>query len=379
MQTAEACLARYNAENIEYGRGASSTAASLGTAVHGALELYVKSVYIEQTAEPTLKYLLDLFRMSFMTTFNTVELVGEDYDDGVQMLKDWHKRTDFNFRKVVSCEVKTSFPIPTSIGDIPFNYTWDRFDQTRPTEYRVVDYKTIRWGFAPGDLRKKIQARAYALAAQIQHPDATKIWVEFDLLRHDGPIGIVFTRDDNIATWKFLKTMAQKIVDTDEKDIVETVNPTCNFCVRKTSCKALLANVKVGGVFSITDVRDVIDHRAKLEYQRKAISSALTELDEHLLTLAKAEDEFEYASSDNKLTVTVSSRRSVDPDMAAMVLPDDVFRKYGGRSFTMGAVDKLLKGDEIDEQQKKQLRALIFQKQGEPSIKVEPKGAIEDD
>src|SRR5699024_4479079 len=113
------------------------------------------------------------------------------------------------------------------------------------TEWEVVDYKTVRVPIQPDDLDTKIQARAYSLAIQIKHPEATKIKVTFDLLRHD-PVSIEFTRDDNIAFWKFLVAETQRIVDLDEADVRPTLNPECGFCVKKYSCKLLQANIAGG-------------------------------------------------------------------------------------------------------------------------------------
>src|SRR3954467_5007859 len=145
LNVADLCLARYKAEHIDRGRGMSGNAASLGTSVHGALEMYVKNCIMETTFPQTINQLLEFFRISYMTYFSS-DLETEEYLDGVQMLKAWHKRTDFSQFTVVSTEVKTSFPVPTTIGPLPFNYIWDRFDQIGPREYRVVDYKTNRWG-----------------------------------------------------------------------------------------------------------------------------------------------------------------------------------------------------------------------------------------
>lgn len=380
MNVAELCMSRYAAESVAYARGISHTAATIGTSVHGALEMYVIQVHIEKKMEPSLSLLLDLFKMSYMDTFGSADLDTEDYRDGVEMLEAWFKRTDFSDRTVISAEVKTSFPIKTSVGDIPFNYIWDRFDQTGENEYTVVDYKTNRWAVNPADLKKKIQARAYGLAAQIEYPNAEKIWVNFDMLRHDGPVGIVFTRADNIATWKFMKEKAEQILATPEDEVKETLNPECLFCVRKQSCKALQSNISVGGVFSIaSDEEASVNQRAMMEWQMKGLKSAIAELDVVILAEAKGRDITEFESEMYELNIGVRKTRSIDPEMAANVLGEELFHKYGGRSLTMSNVDKLIKGSELDAAKKKQLRGLIFQKSGQPSVSINPKNAIDDE
>lgn len=382
LQVAELCMARYKAEHIDRGKGESGSAALLGTTVHNALELYVKNCIQESKFEPTLKQLLEFFRMSYLTYIGG-DFDTEDYTDGVEMLTKWHKRTDFSAFTVVSTEVKSNFPVDTTAGPITFNYIWDRFDQVGPTEYRVVDYKTNRWGIGPADLKKKIQARAYALAAAIQlkkeGKEVTRIWVEFDMLRHDGPVGIVFSREENVVIWNFIHARAQMIVDTDEADVKPTLNPECNFCPIKFTCPALLNNAKVGGIGSLGNVEDAIDLRAQLEWQKKGIASALGELDTFILTNAKERDEHEFTSGTNRLTIKVGSRRAVDAERVEMVLGPALFSKYGGRSFTVGNVDKLLKGDEIDEETKKKLKMLVYSNTGEPRVDIAPISPIDSD
>jgi len=382
MHVAELCMSRYKAESIDYSKGMGGTAASLGTSVHGALEMYVKQVYLDHTGSPDLKLLLDMFRLSYMQTFHTSEAVGPDYDDGVVMLKNWFKRDDLGDpnRQVISCEVKTNFPIQTSLGPIPFNYIWDRFDKVGDGVYRVVDYKTNRWGINPDDLRNKLQARAYALAAAIQlkdqHPE--RIWVEFDMLRHDGPVGIEFSREDNEATWRFMKQMAETIIAQDYDNVRETLNPECNFCVRKTSCTQLLKNITTGGVFAHSDEAARVDLRAQLEYQRKAVGMALEEVDAILLTDARELDVMQFDSPTHELRVGVSSQRAVDADFVEKVIGPVLFRKYGGFKFTIGNIEKLLKGDELTPEQKIELGALIYMKKGEPRIKVSEKSTFDE-
>jgi hypothetical protein len=385
LSVAELCLARYKAEQIERGRGAGNSAASVGTSVHGALEMFVKATRPELGGNPAMGGLdtIEMFyRTSYMDTFNTSDASGEFYDDGWDLVKKWHGRQDWEGVTVLSAEVKENFPVKAMFEgsqiEIPFNYIWDRHDQIGPTEYRVVDYKTNRWGIRPDDLKKKIQARCYGLAAQIKYPEATRIWVQFDMLRHD-PVGIVYSRDENIATWRFIRDLTQRILDTPVDAVKETLNPECRFCVRKLKCSALQANIAVGGALGITSAKEAVDIRATLEYQKSAIESAIRDLDEIVLTEARATDVLEFESDMNRLKIGVSGRRGVDAERARMVLGDDLFGKYGSASITLGTVEKLLKGKDLTEDQKKQLRGLIKVQTGEPRVKVEPKNSLEED
>lgn len=386
MQVAEACTARYKAENIERSKGFGGVAASLGSSVHGALETYVKATQLDKTMEPSEELLLDMFKMSYMITFNTSDIATVEFFEGVEMLKAWYQRSLTAWEgeaHVISVEEKTFFPIKTSIGEIPFNYIWDRFDYMGNDEYKVVDYKTNRWGIRPEDLKKKIQARAYSVAAAIQLAKQgitpKRIWVEFDMLRHDGPVGISFSREENVAALKFFRELAQRIIDTPDSEVRETLNNECLFCVRKQSCKALLKNIAVGGIHSVSSIEEAVDLRAQLELQGKAVNAAVKELDSKIIDEARARDQVEFESDTFSLRIGMSGQRAIDAEMVEKAIGPVLFARYGGKSFTIGNVDKLLKGNELDAQQKASLRSLIYTKKGEPRVKVEAKSVMDED
>lgn len=386
LQVAQTCTARYKAEMLDRTRGfgGANTAATLGSAVHGALEYYVNATQVQKTEPESLEALMSYFKISYMQQFNTVELGTIEYFEGVEMLTRWFERTSFEGVTVVSVEQKDNFPVKTSIGKIPFNYIWDRFDDLGDGEYRVVDYKTNKWGIRPDDLKDKIQARVYGMVAAMKlHAEGKpvkRIWVAFDMLRHEGMVGISFSRDENVATLKFIRALAQKIVDTPENEVTETINNECLFCVRKQGCSALLKNVAVGGVHTLASIEESVPRRAFIEMQVKALNATLREMDSWIIANAKKRDELEFESEDFILNVGMSAgNRKVDPDLAAKVLGNELFNKYGGRSIAMGTVDKLLKGSELTSQQKSQLRGLITRPPGEPKVKITPKNPIDED
>jgi hypothetical protein len=382
MQVAEACPARYKAESVDKAPAIQNAAAGLGSAVHNTLERGVK-IFMATGVEPSEKDFQDFFYLEYLSIFGTVDDTAEDFLDGRKMLHDWYYRQDWGNLHVISAEVKENFPVPFvyqgETVQLPFNYIWDRHDQLEEGVYKVVDYKTNRWGINPQDLKKKLQARAYGLAAQIQYPDAKQIWVEFEMLRHNGPVGIVFTRDDNANTWRYIKRKAQEIADMDPENLEERLNPECNFCIRKASCSALRDNIAAGGIMSVTTGEEIMDLRAKLEYQMKGARKAIEELDTMILAMAKQEDVTEFAAGRSKVTIGVSSRRAVDADMVELAIGPDLFDRFGGKTITMAAIDKLLKGDMLTDQQKSALRGLIYYKQGEPSVKIETVNPIDED
>lgn len=379
----ELCPARYKAEHIEYTKGFGSSAANLGTAVHGALELYVKQVYINKSAEPKFDLLIDMLRLSYTQTFGSSDYNTVLYMEAYGLLDTWYKRTDLSqVQQVISCETKSHFDVPTSAGPIPYNYIWDRFDQIEDGVFKVVDYKSNKWNITVDDLKKKIQARSYGLAAAIQLKAQKipykRIWVEFDMLRHVS-VGISFNHEDNVLTWNYLLNSAEEIIKRGEDEFEEKLNNECLFCVRKAQCGALKKNLLVGGIHTISSVEEAVDVRAQVEWQKKGLESLIKDLDTKILAEAKERDMLEFESDNNRLKIGVSSQRAVDAERVKHVIGPDIFERYGDEKITMASVEKLLKGKELTDEQKAQLRSLIYYKQGEPRVKTEPKNPVDPD
>lgn len=373
LEVARLCLSRFAAENMGRAERLRNDAAGLGTAVHAALEDFVTLVYLKQERPRDLGLLLQLFELSYLKEFGKLDKNATDFKDGVQMLTDWFERADLEQegRTVISCEIKDHWDVRLSgYPVIPFNYIWDRFDRIGENEFKVVDYKTNRWSLNPQDLRKKLQARAYGLAAQIAYPDAERIGVEFDMLRHNGPVGVVFTKQDNIDTFKMFKREILRIFDTDESEAEETLNEQCGFCVRKQSCKALMSNMHFGGVMSLVDLEDKVDKRHQLSLQYAAVKRALDEIEGAILTEAEERDIYELETASTTMTIGARVTRSADAERVEKILGPELWAKYGSASITMKIIEDLLTGGELDDAQKSAIRSTIFKKVGDPKIKT---------
>jgi hypothetical protein len=375
LNVAQGCLSRYQRESLERGEDFVNDAAQLGTSVHGGLEAFIKQM-MSTGDKPSLDDLLMWYRVSYMDTFNTSDTSTPGYEEGVEMLKKWYKREDYLIGKVLSAEVKTSYPVKTSVGEIPFNYIWDRFDQYDDNEYAVIDYKTNRWALSSDELRKKIQARMYGVMAQIQYPNAERIHVKFDMLRHDGMVGVVFSKDENIATWRWFKSEVERIIAAPD-DPPETLNNECGWCIKQATCNALASNIAAGGVMSLTPV-ERMDLRAKAGYQMKGLKNLSDQLDALIEADAKAKDVFEMETENTKIKFAISSRRDVDAERVEEVVGEDTFKRYGGASITMGKFDQLLKDPNVTPEQVAKLKKLVYKNFGEPKVKAEPKSPFGD-
>lgn len=370
----ETCEARYKASYTDRASDIQNNAANLGSACHEALELWVNTGQYKAPWPDIMareKAMNVIWNSVYYDYFSTPEF----FEDGWEMLRHWLQREDWEGRAVISTEQKNSFMIPTSRGDLQFNYIIDRMDQLYDGSIDVVDYKSVRRPITHEQMSVMIQPRAYAVAAMIEYPEAPEIWVTYDLLRYNT-VSVKFTRDDCVKTWKYLRALAERIYSSDGSQ--ETLNPECRFCVRKQSCETLKSNVNAGGVMSLGTLEDVSDQLAVLTYQKSGIDQAITELQEQGLIMAEAEGVHAWETETTVAKITASGRRSLDNNRAAQILGPDIMSRYG--KIGVGDLDTILKEEtNLTDSQKSQLKQLVKKKFGTPRIDVKPKSPFEEE
>ena len=376
LQTADSCLARYKAENLDFTpTAADKVAANIGTAVHGALEMYVEAVYMKKDYEPDFQLLMTFYRMSYLKTFDTVETKTPEFKDGEAMLKTWFARTDFTGITVMSVEKKTRMPVPSSIGPVPMTYIWDRcdfFEENGRRIIRVVDYKTIRANLSPDDLRQMLQPRIYDLAARAQFKDENidEFQIVLDLLRHE-PVGVIFSREDAAEMWAGIKARLERIIATPDENPPETLNKDCPYCVRKLQCKTLQKNIAGGGTFSIMPIEDVMRKRYELASQKAGIDAALDELDKRLVAHAQHENVLFFDDDSFKTSIYARRTRTIDSVEAARILGPEMMGTIG--KVRLGDVDELIKSGTLTDEQVAALKRAMGYTISDQSVKVVPK------
>jgi len=374
----EACLARWKVESYNKAPQMSSAPADVGTTCHFAFEHFVKGVYLDGTISWDDVAQLDAFyKIGYVQTFGNADFDTPEFADGAALVAKWYDRNrDGLPNKVLSTEVKTTFDLKTSVGIIPFTYIWDRCDQIDETTFEIVDYKSIRAFVRADDLKRKVQPRAYALAAQIQFPQAERIWVSFDMLRHDGITGVVFTKEENAATYRYLQRAAERIIATPEEDAPETLNPECNYCLRKSICATLEKANRHGSVLGLS-LEDLAAKRVAVQSQIKALEYLDAELDLLLMKEAENNDVLEYEAGPWKIEMTASMRRkATNPAAITRIVGPELAIKYG--NWTVGSVDQMIASGLLTEAQITEVRRYIPKQIGEPKSKVTPKDPFEE-
>jgi hypothetical protein len=370
----EGCEARYKAEYIDRTPDQSKAAASRGSAVHAALQMWVEQGFHKHewpdimAREKAMHVVWDSVYYDFFPD-------KAQYAEGWKMLNRWLQRTDWTGREVLSTEVKESFNIPSSIGPIPFNYIWDRADIITDTgDIEVIDYKSVIVPVQPDELKHKIQPRAYAVSAAIKYPHATRIWITYDLLRYDT-VSKSFNREDNIETWKYLKRLLERIIASDGTK--ETLNAECRWCVRRFECETVKKNAQGAGIMRYATKEELADKRADLEMALGAMKSSLEEIDDALFAAMENDEVFDFTTTKVDVRITAQSRRHVESERVAQILGPELMAKYG--NVGVGDLDKIMEIEELTPSQLSQLKQSIRKQTGTPRIKTTLKTAFEED
>lgn len=376
LGVAQNCMARWKTEYFDRVRGPGGSAADLGTTCHAALESFINDCFMKHDKLPAEFVLLTAYYNQHFAAIYGPDLSVPHYQEGLDMLASWYNRTvksgQLSDRKIISTERKEKFELPVRVGGltqtITFNFIMDRLDEIGPDEYEIVDYKSQKARVDASELKQKLQAQVYAMAVQIKYPNAKKIWVTFDLLRHE-PVSVSFKKEENANTWRKLKNLAQMIVDTDPGAAQETINAECRFCVRKASCKTLQSNITGGGIHSITDIGQAVDLYKKLKNQQSGVNELLEQLEEFVMMYAADKEITEWNESGTPVKITQSGRRIVrDPEAAAELVGPEIMKKYGSLGVT--TLDNIIKSGQVDDDTAIKLKKLLVREPGKISVNI---------
>jgi hypothetical protein len=369
MQTFIDCPAEYKAHVIDRAIQKSSSAASLGTACHLACEVWVKDGWYLKYPNGDWGTMKALWDEAYWSMFND----ASRYDEGSKLVKAWMNRQDWSNRRVLSTEVKKSFPLKTSAGVIPFNYVMDRMDQRISDEsIEVIDYKSIFQPVQPAELKNKLQARAYALAAQMEYPQCERIMVTFDLLRYD-PIGIVFTKDENRATYRYILAVAEQIIASD--GLTENICDSCRWCIRKTICATLNNHTMHGGTAALADPLVAAEHSLRIKNQIAGLYAAKDELEKVVVDYMQAQELLEFETGNLDVKVTVRGTRHIDPTVLGPIIGAELMAKYADIKVT--EVDKMMSAENLTDEQKSRIRQSMTRVYGEPKVQVKSKSPFD--
>jgi hypothetical protein len=328
------CHAKWVAQYFNGAREPSGKAAALGTVCHEVMEHWVKLGH-HQVDWPDIESMMKAARPLYDHAYHKLFSDGDRYMEGLKLVRDWLERTDWSIRKVLHAEEKKRFSLQVrknAMGEWEeqlVTYIFDRVDERTDEPYdgdiEVVDYKSYARPVSPEELKQRPQSRIYALAAQLEYPNAKRIWVTFDLLRF-GQVSIVFSKEENRETYRWLREVVLSIWEADEATAAaeEELGEGCRYCVRRSVCGALASNLDAGGLLGILgpdDIGAAMEMQAKLSGQLVGVTAQLKEVDTYLDQFITAEQLDQPLSIGGyTLTPVAKATRRVDPGLAAEVV-----------------------------------------------------------
>lgn len=361
----ELCPARWKAEWLHKGQGISGSAANLGSALHKVVQVWVEHNYHLDPPD----YPVDVMRALWLDAYSELFPDHSRYEEGWELLVKWMDRQDWTGREVLSTETKKNFTLNTSAGPIPFNYIMDRVDRLANGDIEIIDYKSVMAPVTTDNLKERIQPRCYALAAHLEYPEARRIWVTFDLFRHDT-VGVVFSREECEATLEYLHALAERILADNEPK--EVLNPECRWCLRKAECETLNDHVRHAGSLIVGDFDDAVLRRAELFYAKQAIEAQISELDE-LIVGHLSEQERDMAEvGPYRVSLTSPRRRVVDAKLLADQLDYSTFASLA--TIPVTGLDEILKSGELSAEEASLLRQAISWRHSRRGVTIKPKG-----
>lgn len=374
----ELCEAGYRASNIDRVPSIAGKAGLQGNAVHEALQFWIESGQYLKFIGADYAVRQQAIKVVWEMTYWNYFPDASHYESGFDMLLTYIGREDWDGRTVMETEVKKSFDLPTSKGPLTFNYILDRKDRLASGEIEVVDYKTVARPIQADDMKKRIQPRAYAVAMFIEHKalgeDLEGVWVTYDLLRYNR-VSVYFTRDECIETYKYLIALAERIYKSDGTR--ETLNPECRFCERKQVCGTLKRHEEYGGPLSITSLEEASERLLLLQNAKGGLDAAIDEVKAMALEFAEADEVIEWTTDTVEGKVTAKGRREADSERISKVVGPEIMARYG--KLTLGLVEKILKEEDLTDDQKSQVKQFITKKFGEAYVEVKPRSVFEED
>ncbi len=240
LDTYKNCPQKYKFQEIDKIPAPKSREAIFGTLIHETLRfLHSKEPQIP-TLEKVLNYFKDKWPDSQKANWHDDFEEQAYFIQGINMLTNYYKKTDFSKINVVDLESRFEVEIEDLrqtnapekhilVGKI------DRIDKLPDGTYEVIDYKTTRKMPPQDQVNKNLQLSIYhlGLIKKWPHLSPDKIKLSLEYLKHGEKLSTQVSAEQINQTKEEILTTIDKIKSS---DFHPQPGPLCDWCAYKSIC-----------------------------------------------------------------------------------------------------------------------------------------------
>lgn len=233
LDTFERCALRYKYQFVLKLPSAPNAAASFGSSVHNALQVFYQMYKADQNIG--LSELLEQYNSAWIPLgYASQAHERRMMKEGKEMLTKFFN--EYHTPNIAILDVEKLFKLKIT-EKVYVTGKIDRVDQHEDGSIEIIDYKT---GKKPSekDLKDNIQLATYLMAAaekNLYNKAAADVTLTFHYLQDSTKISMKKTREDVIKTKERIISATEKMATSDYKP---TVGIHCSFCPFKMICEA---------------------------------------------------------------------------------------------------------------------------------------------
>lgn len=226
------CKYRYWANYVLHLPKLPNTSFKLGMSVHEALKIAGRIWRKKESfSSYDIKKIKDHYRK--VAAKEGIEDLSI-FKEGLLMLS--NKLKNFEVGKIIDIENRFNVVTPDGVKIIG---AMDKVVELDKDSVLIVDYKTSKFVYTPGELKNDIQLSLYDLVGSIKFPDYKRIILCLDYLRQE-PVYSYRTYRERQDFLKYVTSIYNEMINLKEENATPELNDMCNWCDFREQCPAYI-------------------------------------------------------------------------------------------------------------------------------------------
>ncbi len=314
LDTFNTCSLKYKFQEIDRIKIPKNKFAVFGTLMHNALR-YLHST----TPLPTLELLEKFYRDNWnKEVYPNEEEELIDFEQGLRILRQYYKTTDFNAAAPIGLETYFEAPINDNHS---LSGKIDRIDRFNDGSFEIIDYKTSRQIPSQETIDSNLQLSIYALGLLKRWPqiDLSKIKLSLHFLKHGMKLSSFRTCEQIDAT---KSQILETISNIEKQEFKPMPNALCDWCGYQRHCPMFKHKFKNVEEASPTDqeMESLLTEMFVLEEKQKEDKARVAEIKDKINLFCDT-NELDRVFCEKGFITRVSQQRfEYDPDELKSIL-----------------------------------------------------------